>query len=172
MAIISAWAVGSLSVSRWLCPRPMMRSSCTTTAPIGTSSSSKAKPASAIAARMNASSDFTEEFQSPLEFRAVHRPVHPHQPRDLGPQSLRNKQCERQPFIVRSWMVNRIRQRPVYGQRTARPNRTRLTGRRVAEGNDQVQARVCEFAPTLRRLVRQGDIQATHRVDRERVYEP
>ncbi len=55
-ASISAWAVGSLSFSRWLYPRPMMRPADTTTAPMGISSSSAARSASRSAARMNFSS--------------------------------------------------------------------------------------------------------------------
>ena len=55
-ACISAWAVGSASVSTRLCPRPMTASPATTTAPMGTSCSFNAFCASFSARRMNFSS--------------------------------------------------------------------------------------------------------------------
>ena len=55
---ISAWAVGSESVSTRLWPRPTTAPSATTTAPIGTSCSFNALRASFSARRMNFSSVF------------------------------------------------------------------------------------------------------------------
>ena len=57
-ACISAWAVGSESVSTRLWPRPTTAPSATTTAPIGTSCSFNALRASFSARRMNFSSVF------------------------------------------------------------------------------------------------------------------
>ena len=45
MAIISAWAVGSCSVSRELCAAAIIRPSCTITAPTGTSPAASASRA-------------------------------------------------------------------------------------------------------------------------------
>src|SRR5512139_1673868 len=56
MACISAWAVGSLSVSVRLCARDIMICPAATTAPTGTSSRSAAFCASASASRIKYSS--------------------------------------------------------------------------------------------------------------------
>src|SRR5262245_27867026 len=80
MAIISAWAVGSRSCSRWLWAEAITCSACTITAPTGTSPSAKAASASWYASRMYASCTAPTLVNFVLRVvPAKHQPAQPQQ---------------------------------------------------------------------------------------------